>query len=82
MQSNRVLTYLKSEMRTRALNSGTVSAADVTNVMRSHIEGSERGGFVTKAFFDLVSEGFLSPTWDTEVNPNTRHNVTVYRLRA
>lgn len=83
MNTNRVLTYLKSEARSRALSDteGEVSAADIKNVMRSHVEGPERGGFVTKAFFDLQAEGFLRKTNFTEVNPLTRHPVTVYRLR-
>jgi hypothetical protein len=81
MSSNRALTYLKSEIRSRVLENGTVSAADVVNVMRLHLEGSERGGFVTKAFRDLVSEGVLRPTRRTELNRNTRHQVTVYRAR-
>jgi hypothetical protein len=49
--------------------------------MRLHLEGSERGGFVTKAFRDLVTEGLLRPTRRTELNRNTRHQVTVYRVR-
>lgn len=81
MESNRVLTYLKSEIRSRALENGEVSAVDVSNVMRLHIEGAERGGFVTKAFRDLLSEGFLRRTRRTEWNRNTRHQVTVYDLR-
>ena len=80
--SNRVLIYLKSEARSRALTNeqGEVSAADIRNVMRSHIDGSARGGTVTKAFFDLMSEGFLSRTKFTETNPDTRHQVAVYKL--
>jgi hypothetical protein len=81
MEPNRVLTYLKSEIRSRALENGEVSAVDVANVMRLHIEGSERGGFVTKAFRDLLSEGFLRRTKRTELNRDTRHQVTVYRIR-
>ena len=81
MSSNRALTYLKSEIRSRVLENGTVSAADVVNVMRLHFEGPERGGFVTKAFRDLVSEGLLRPTKRTELNRNTRHQVTIYRTR-
>ena len=80
MDSNRVLTYIKSEARSRALTNGEVSAADIRNVMRSHVEGSSRGGYVTKAFFDLQSEGFIVRSNATDVNPATRHEVTVYRL--
>lgn len=82
MQSNRVLTYLKSQARSRALQStdGMVSAADICNVMRSHVEGASRGGFVTKAFHDLMTEGFLQRTDLLERNPVTRHNVSVYEL--
>ncbi len=82
MNSNRVLTYLKSEARSRAINEGFVSAADITNVMRSHVEGASRGGFVTKAFFDLQTEGFLRRTNQTETNPTTGHEVSVYKLLA
>jgi len=78
--SNRVLIYIKAEARSRALTNGEVSAADVRNVMRSHVEGSQRGGVVTKAFFDLQAEGFLKRTNLTETNPTTRHQVTVYKL--
>lgn len=81
MLDNRTLTYLKSEARSRAILNGEVSAADICNVQRSNVQGTVRGGFVTKAFFDLVSEGFLDRTMITEVNPVTRHPVTVYRLR-
>lgn len=81
MELNRVLTYLKSEIRSRAIENGTVSAVDVANVMRLHIEGPERGGFVTKAFRDLLSEGFLRRTSRTEWNRDTRHQVSVYRIR-
>lgn len=80
MQSNRVLTYLKSEARSLATNNGEVSAADIRNVMRSHVEGATRGGFVTKAFNDLVEEGFVQRTSIVEKNPVTGHDVTVYRL--
>jgi len=82
MNSNRVLTYLKSEARSRALTNGEVSAADIKNVMRSHVEGSARGGKVTKAFFDLQVEGFLRRTDWTEVNPFTNHPVIVYEIKA
>lgn len=78
--SNRVLTYLKSEARSRAITNGEVSASDIRNVMRSRVEGPSRGGFVTKAFFDLQNEGFLKATKYTETNPDTRHQVTVYKL--
>ncbi len=81
MELNRVLSYLKSEIRSRASENGEVSAVDVANVMRLHIEGPERGGFVTKAFRDLLSEGFLRRTNRTEWNRNTRHQVSVYRVR-
>ena len=81
MSLNRALTYLKSEIRSRGRENGVVSAADVYNVMRLHFEGAERGGFVTKAFRDLIVEGFLRRTERTEINQNTRHQVTVYRVR-
>ena len=79
MSSNRVLTYLKSEARSKALTNGEVSAADIRNVMRSHVEGPARGGTVTKAFFDLKQEGFLRNTSFTELNPMTRNQVRIYR---
>lgn len=80
MLNNRVLSYIKSEARNRARLTGEVCAADIRNVMRSHVAGKVRGGLVATAFRDLVKEGFLSPTWFTETNPVTGHQVRVYRL--
>lgn len=80
MSSQRAFTYLKSEIRRIARRNGTVSAVDVRNVMRSHLDGISRGAWVTNAFKELLSEGFLVRTSETVLNPDNRHNVSVYKI--
>ena len=82
MTTQRAFSYLKSEIRTRALRNGTVSAVDVRNVMRRHLDGISRGAFVTNAFRQLISEGFLVTTGKTVVNPDNGHQVTVYQVNV
>jgi len=79
MTTDRAFTYLKSEIRRVARNKGVVSAVDVRNVMRLHLDGESRGAFVKNAFNALINEGFLAPTSVTVRNPDNRHQVTVYR---
>ena len=79
MSTDRAFTYLKSEIRRIARTNGVVSAVDVRNVMRTHLDGDSRGAFVRNAFTALISEGFLAPTSVTTRNPDNRHQVTVYR---
>jgi hypothetical protein len=79
MTTDRAFTYLKSEIRRVARNKGVVSAVDVRNVMRLHLDGESRGAFVKNAFNSLINEGFLAPTSVTARNPDNRHQVTVYR---
>jgi len=79
MDTTRAFTYLKSEIRRLARRNGVVSAVDVQNVMREHLDGEGRGAFVRNAFSALISEGFLAPTERTVRNPNNRHQVTLYR---
>lgn len=79
MTTERAFTYLKSEIRRVARRNGTVSAVDVRNVMRLHLDGEGRGAFVKNAFNALINEGFLAPTELTTRNPDNRHQVTVYR---
>jgi hypothetical protein len=80
MNTQRAFSYLKSEIRSRALRNGTVSAVDVRNVMRRYFSGISRGAWVTNAFRELISEGFLTPTELTIRNPDNRHQVTVYSI--
>ena len=80
MTTQRAFSYLKSEIRTRALRNGTVSAVDVRNVMRRHFDGNSRGAWVTNAFKQLISEGFLVTTGATVLNPDNGHQVTVYSV--
>ena len=82
MTTDRAFTYLKSEIRRVARRQGTVSAVDVRNVMRTHLDGDGRGAFIRNAFSSLVNEGFLTPTEVTVRNPENRHQVTVYRTTA
>ena len=82
MNTQRAFSYLKSEIRTRALRNGTVSAIDVSNVMRRYFTGISRGAWVTNAFRELISEGFLVSTDNTVVNPSNGHKVTVYRINT
>jgi hypothetical protein len=80
MTTNRAFTYLKSEIRRIARRNGAVSSVDVRNVMRNYFSGSSRGAWVTNAFKDLISEGFLVYTSETTYNPDTRHQVAVYGI--
>lgn len=80
MNTQRAFSYLKSEIRRLARKNGSVSAVDVRNVMRLHLTGISRGAFVTNAFRELLSEGFLVRTSDTVLNPDNRHNVSVYKI--
>jgi len=80
MSNQRAFTYLKSEIRRIARRNGTVSAVDVRNVMRSRLDGNSRGAWVTNAFRELLSEGFLVRTEETVLNPDNRHNVSVYKI--
>ena len=80
MTTNRAFTYLKSEIRRIARRNGTVSSVDVRNVMRNYFSGFSRGAWVTNAFRDLISEGFLVSTNETTYNPDNRHQVTVYTI--
>ena len=80
MNTQRAFSYLKSEIRSRALRNGTVSSADVRNVMRQHLSGNSRSAWVTNAFRQLISEGFLVSTGDTVVNPDSGRKVTVYQI--
>ena len=82
MNTQRAFSYLKSEIRSRALRNGTVSAVDVRNVMRRHLTGISRGAFVTNAFKQLISEGFLVTTTETVLNPDSGREVTVYRVNV
>ena len=82
MTTQRAFSYLKSEIRTRALRNGTVSAVDVRNVMRRHFDGISRGAWVTNAFKQLLSEGFLVSTGTTVLNPDNGHRVTVYQVNV
>ena len=82
MNTQRAFSYLKSEIRSRALRNGTVSAVDVRNVMRRHLTGISRGAFVTNAFKQLISEGFLVTTTETALNPDSGREVTVYRVNV
>lgn len=79
MDTTRAFTYLKSEIRRLARRNGVVSAVDVRNVMREHLDGESRGAFVRNAFSALISEGFLAATELTVRNPSNRHQVTLYR---
>jgi|AACY02.16.fsa_nt_gi hypothetical protein len=80
---NGLVGRIKSEIRRRAARGATeISAVDVANVMRSRVSGTSRGAVVRRAFSDLVDEGFLRATNQTEYNPDTHHSVTVYRVRG
>lgn len=74
----RAYSNLRRAILTRAERDGTVSAKDIRNSVRS-ISGPNRGAVVTRAFRSLVSEGNLVPTEQSVRNPDTHHNVTVYR---
>lgn len=77
---NTVVSRLKTSIRRKVRNGAeTVSALDVTNVMRTSSNNSSRGAAVRRAFTDLVDEGVLVPTTDTEYNADTHHSVTIYR---
>lgn len=75
-----VVSRIKTRVRDLALDNGEVSAKDVRNVMRSQTEGHERGGFVTRAFNELVSEGFLRRTGSKILNPATKNKCHIYNL--
>jgi hypothetical protein len=82
MNTQRAFSYLKSEIRSRAIRNGTVSAWDVRNVMRRYFSGISRGAWVTNAFRELISEGFLVSTDTTVVNPDNGHKVVVYKINT
>ena len=79
---NTVVSRLKTAIR-RKVKAGnrTVSALDIANVMRAASNNSSRGAAVRRAFTDLVEEGTLVPTSNTEYNADTHHSVTIYRAR-
>lgn len=77
---NSALTRLKSAIRRRGTTSDVVSAVDVSNVMRTRVNGASRGAVVRRAFLDLVEDGTLTLTSDTVYNPDTHHQVSVYRF--
>lgn len=74
-----VVSRIKTAARRRASRTGTVSAVDVSNVSRT-TRGERRGAVIRRVFADLVSEGFLVATSNTQYNRDTRHSVTVYRI--
>jgi hypothetical protein len=77
-----VVSRIKAAVRRRAAVKGTVSAVDVSNVSRKSTRGERRGAVIRRVFADLVDEGFLVATSAKQYNSDTRHSVTVYRVRG
>lgn len=62
-----------------AANNSRVSAADIRLTL--NVAPELRGTLVSSVFRSLIRDGRLASTTKTVRNPDTRHNVCLYRVR-